>query len=207
LGERLYTLENGGKMIQRMLDAFLENPSAYLVKIDTDTRVHRRFHHLPEGRMLFGTIEWETAGRRTRLEFPNLQGGCIGFTQEAAREIADSGLLLSNALIDYRKTYADNPDIIMRAEKSGLISMDFVVRYVCRQLCIPLVSFDEVYSIWRGDISSDGAGYAMTHPHKRKGRNLNPREHYIRVFPHFTLRRIIQYFCRWDREDNAVQKS
>jgi len=166
IGDRLYPVENGGKMIQRMLDAFLEFPTHCLIKIDTDSRVHRRFRYLPTGRAVCGTLEWQTAGSKTPLDFPNVQGGCMLFLREAAEEIARSGILLSDELLDYRATYADNPDILHRAEEFGLISMDFMTRYVCRRLQIPLVEFDEVYSVYRGTIPADGAGYAITHPHK-----------------------------------------
>jgi hypothetical protein len=165
-GERLYPVENGGKMLQRMLDAFLEQPSSYLIKLDTDTRIHRRFRFMPAGTVVFGTLEWETSQGKSRLDFPNVQGGCLGFTLESARMIADSGLLLSERLADYRGTYADNQDIIIRAEKMGLISADFIIRYACRQLDIPVVQFDEVYAIYRGTIPPGGGGFAVTHPHK-----------------------------------------
>ncbi len=165
-GEALYPVENGGKMVQRMLDAFLTKPSDYLFKIDTDTRIHRRFRYLPKGRCVFGTLEWETSRGQAKLDFPSVQGGCTGFTLESAREIAESKLLLSSDLLDYGQTYADNPDILYRAEKKGIISTDFVKRYVCRQLGIPLISFNEVYSVYRGDIALTGSGYAITHPHK-----------------------------------------
>ena len=46
--ERLYPIEHGGAMIARMLELFLEQPTRYLLKIDTDTAVYRRFHFLPQ---------------------------------------------------------------------------------------------------------------------------------------------------------------
>jgi hypothetical protein len=165
-GERLYGIEHGGKMIQRMFDAFLLRPSDYLFKIDTDTRIHRRFRYLPTGCIAFGTLEWETARSGTRLDFPSIQGGCTGFTLEAARRIAESGLLLSDELLDYRRTYADNADAVSRARRRGMISTDFVTRYACRRLEIPLVEFDEVRSLYCGKIAPDGEGFAVTHPHK-----------------------------------------
>ena len=165
-GERLYTVENGGKMIQRMFNVYLKEPSNYLIKLDPDSRVHRRFRYLPQGKIIFGTLEWTTVGCKTPLDPPNVQGGCVGFTLIAAREITDSGLLLGDELLDYRGTYADNWDIIDRAENAGLISFDFITRYVCRCLKIPPVPFEEVYSVYRGDIASHGQGYAITHPHK-----------------------------------------
>jgi len=116
--------------------------------------------------VVFGTLEWETSQGKSRLDFPNVQGGCLGFMLESARMIADSGLLLSERLADYRETYADNQDIIIRAEKMGLISADFIIRYACRQLDIPVVQFDKVYAIYRGTIPPGGGGFAVTHPHK-----------------------------------------
>jgi hypothetical protein len=165
-GERLYPVENGGKMLQRMLDAFLEQPCSYLIKLDTDTRIHRRLRFMPTGTVVFGTLEWESSQGKSKLDFPNVQGGCLCFTLESAKAIADSAVLLSERLTDYRGTYADNPDIIIRAEKVGLISADFIIRYVCRQLDIPVVQFDEVYAIYRGTIPAGGGGFAITHPHK-----------------------------------------
>jgi len=98
--------------------------------------------------VVFGTLEWETSQGKSRLDFPNVQGGCLGFMLESARMIADSGLLLSERLADYRETYADNQDIIIRAEKMGLISADFIIRYACRQLDHCIISFFRVY-FWR----------------------------------------------------------
>lgn len=165
-GERLYPIENGGKMVQRMLDAFLARPSKYLFKIDTDTRVHRRFRYLPQGRCIFGTLEHETLRGQFKLGYPNVQGGCVGFTLETARAITESGLLLSDNLLDYRCTYADNPDTVYRAEQKGIISTDFVTRYACMQLGIDSIAFDEVFSLYRGDVPLNGKGFAVTHPHK-----------------------------------------
>jgi len=165
-GERLYGIEHGGKMIQREFDAFLARPSDYLFKIDTDTRIHRRFRYLPTGCVAFGTLELEAVITHVKLDFPSVQGGCMGFTLEAARRIAESGLLLSDELLDYRATYADIPAIVLRAENRGLISDDFINRYVCRRLGIPLMEYDEVRSLFRGKIAPDGEGFAVTHPHK-----------------------------------------
>lgn len=196
-GEKLYPIANGGKMIQRMLDAFLAKPSKYLFKIDTDTRVHRRFRYLPQGRCIFGTLEWETLRGQFKLGYPSVQGGCVGFTLEAAREMAESRILLSPDLLDYRRTYADNPDTVYRAEKKGIISTDFVTRYACMQLGIDSISFDEVYSLYRGDIPLNGKGFAVTHPHKNTEdcNSWNYLKQYIRrnlkraqaVFTHYRL--------------------
>ena len=40
---RLFKIENGGAVIERMLELFSEKPTRYLFKIDPDTVIHRRF--------------------------------------------------------------------------------------------------------------------------------------------------------------------
>ena len=46
--ERLYPIENGGAMIARMLSLFLEKPTRYLLKMDSDIAIYRRFKFLPK---------------------------------------------------------------------------------------------------------------------------------------------------------------
>ena len=57
-----------------MLMIFFEQPTRYLLKIDPDTVIHRRFKYLPVRNGLFGTLQ-------TQVESPSIQGGCMGFTQ------------------------------------------------------------------------------------------------------------------------------
>jgi hypothetical protein len=165
-GQRLYPAVHGGRMIQRMLTLFMQKPSAYFIKIDTDTRFHRRFRYLPGGPVLFGTLEWRTARFKRKLRPPNIQGGFIGFSRAAAVKLHDSRIFLAEALRDHRQTYADTLDIVRRVERQGLISMDHMLRWACKSLDIPMVGFNEVFSVWRGNIARDGQGYAATHPHK-----------------------------------------
>ena len=92
--ERLFPIEHGGAIVARVLDLFLEQPTAYLFKIDTDTSVYRRFHFLPKGSGVFGTLQLTGQGCRS------IQGGCIGILEVAARAIRDSGLLEDQRLKD-----------------------------------------------------------------------------------------------------------
>ena len=165
-GERLYTVQNGGLIVHRMLEHFQKDPSRWLFKLDTDTCVHRKFRYLPSGKLVFGTLRYETQGRGVPLDPPSVQGGCIGFTQKAASSMYESEIFKSPRLIDYEKTYAKNvKDIIARAE-SGLVSFDFLVRYGYMELDIPIRDFEEVKSVWRGSIENSDLRYAVTHPHK-----------------------------------------
>ena len=60
--ERLFPIENGGAMVARTLELFLERPTRYLLRIDTDTAVYRRFHFLPETKGIFGEVQTSQQG-------------------------------------------------------------------------------------------------------------------------------------------------
>jgi len=165
-GERLYLLPCGGRLVQRMLDLFAEAPAEWLFKLDPDTRLHRRFRYAPSGCAVFGTLERVTAGFGEPLDPPNVQGGIVGLTRDAALRLRESGLLLSPELLDYRNTWACCTDMLRRAE-GGFVSFDFVLRYACIRLGIPLLEYAEVHSVWRGGVRNRGRRFAATHPHKR----------------------------------------
>lgn len=169
-GEALYGTAYGGQIVQRMLDFYMQAPTDYLFKIDTDTQTHRRFDFLPTGRCIFGTLEWQTFARHESLhDLPSVQGGFVGYTRQAAELIHKSRVLLSKDLVeDYAGTYADVPEIRDRAEK-GMVSTDFLARYACRKLAIDCVSFPEVRSQYRGWVETQRKDeFAFTHPHKEQ---------------------------------------
>lgn len=167
-GERLFPIENGGKIVQRQLDLYLRQPSDYFFKLEADSRVHRRFRYLPTTCSVFGTLERVTSIGQVAIDPPNVQGGCMGFTRDAADSLAESGLLLSDELLNPQSTYADCPDMVWRAEDVGLVSIDFLTRWACTRLGIPLQEFAEVRSLYRGTIPANGGGFAITHPHKNR---------------------------------------
>lgn len=166
-GARLYRTEYGGRMIQRMLDLYHENPTPYLIKIDTDTWAHRRLRELPTGCKVFGTLEWTTWAGRQPLGYPNVQGGFVGYTREAVQLMRSSKLLISTRLQDYENTYAsDVEDIRRRAAERGLVSFDFLTRYACKALGITCEEYGEVKSQYRGWVPETNGQFAFTHPHK-----------------------------------------
>ncbi|MDT4968323.1 MAG: hypothetical protein QOJ64_3060, partial [Acidobacteriota bacterium] len=99
---RLFGIENGGAVIERMLVIFLEKPTRYLIKIDPDTVIHRRFQYLPIRSGLFGTPQ---GGEET----PSIQGGCIGFTRDIAQRILQSGMLRDSRLKEPARFINDSP--------------------------------------------------------------------------------------------------
>jgi hypothetical protein len=165
-GERLSAVRRGGQVVQRMLDLFLQRPSPWLFRIDTDTRVHRRFRWLPAGTCVFGTLEHETQAHHEPLDPPCVQGGCIGFTRSAVELLASSRVFASPALEDWAGTWATSRDARERA-RNGRVSFDHLVRWGYRELALPPRDFAEVRCVWRGRVPNPGLRYAVTHPHKR----------------------------------------
>ncbi|SRR6266436_5568 len=157
---RLFGIENGGAVIERMLELFLERPTPYLFKIDPDTVIHRRFHYLPVRNGLFGTLQ-------TEQETPSIQGGCMGFTRDAVEQILQSKLLRDGRLREPAKFLNDSPYFVRmthRANRCGLASFDWMVPWVVSQLGIPIYPFDEVNSGWQQTPPNPNQRYAVSHP-------------------------------------------
>src|SRR2546428_4981019 len=99
---RLFGIENGGAVIERMLELFLERPTRYLFKIDPDTVIHRRFKYLPGRSGVFGTLQCEE-------ETPSVQGGCMGFSRDSADRILQSRMLRDGRLKEPANFINDSP--------------------------------------------------------------------------------------------------
>lgn len=157
---RLFGIENGGAIIERMLELFFERPTRYLFKIDPDTVIHRRFKYLPVRSGVFGTLQCET-------ETPSVQGGCMGFTRDAAEEILKSMKLRDSRLKEPANFINDSPYFFRmadRANRCGLASFDWIVPWIAAELGIPIYAFDEVNSGWRQAPPNPDHRYAVSHP-------------------------------------------
>jgi len=157
---RLFGIENGGAVIERMLVIFVEKPSRYLFKIDPDTVIHRRFRYLPLRSGLFGTPQCEQ-------ETPSIQGGCMGFTRDAAEQILQSEMLRDGRLKEQASFINDSPYFFRmahRAERCGLASFDWIVPWIASQLGISMYPFDEVNSGWKQAPPNPNQRYAVSHP-------------------------------------------
>ena len=157
---RLFGIENGGAVIERMLVLFLEKPTRYLFKIDPDTVIHRRFLYLPVRSGLFGTLQ-------TVPETPSIQGGCVGLTRDAAEQILQSVMLRDSRLREPAKFINHSPYFVRmtdRANRCGLASFDWIMPWVASELGIPIYPFDEVNSGWRQAPQNPNRRYAVTHP-------------------------------------------
>jgi hypothetical protein len=157
---RLFEIENGGAVIERMLELFCEKPTRYLLKIDPDTVIHRRFQYLPGRSGLFGTMQ-------TEEETPSIQGGCLGFTRDAAEQILQSQMLRDSRLKDPAKFISDSPYFFRmahRADRCGLSSFDWILPWIAGELRIPIYAFDEVNSGWQQAPPNPNQRYAVSHP-------------------------------------------
>jgi len=161
--QRLFPVENGGAMIARTLELFLEQPTRYLLRIDTDTAVYRRFHFLPEEKGVFGQVQSSKQGCES------VQGGFTGFTEETARSILESGLLGDERLKDpfsFRLESAYFDRMGHRVVRTGLSSFDWIVGWAATELGLPLISFSEVHckGLARNAVKNDDLKFAATHP-------------------------------------------
>lgn len=157
---RLFGIENGGAVIERMLELFFGQPTRYLLKIDPDTVIHRRFGYLPVRDGLFGTPQ---GGH----EHPSIQGGCMGLTRAAAAQILQSKLLRDERLRDPAKFINDSPYFVRmahRASRCGLASFDWMLPWIASELKIPIYPFDEVNSGWQQPPPNPNQRYAVSHP-------------------------------------------
>ena len=161
--ERLYPIENGGAMVARMLDLFLEHPTRYLLKIDTDTAAHRRFRFLPSQNGIFGTLQTAKQGCQS------VQGGFTGLTRETASLMLESGILLDERLKDPRAYKTESSyfhRMANRVTRTGLCGFDWIVGWAATELNLPLIGFEEVHSKWyaKNNVPNLDLEFAFTHP-------------------------------------------
>jgi hypothetical protein len=158
-GERLYLLEHGGRMIQRMLNMYLSGTGEWLIKIDTDTRIDRPFTTLP--------LEMAVYGTPLRQGPP--QGGCVIIPRKVAEAIRDSRVLLSPLLKNPSSSWGAvmAPAFLReRMEATGCIGFEWTLYWACEQLDIPTLSHPEIHATWKqGHINTYGT-FAAVHPDK-----------------------------------------
>jgi hypothetical protein len=157
---RLFPVENGGAVIERMFAIFFEMPSPYLFKIDPDTAVHRRFRYVPGEGGHFGTLQGEPG-------YIAVQGGCMGFTADAAGCIVRSGLLQDQRLKKpqaHRRASMYWKILARRADRLGLISFDWTLGWAATALGVPMFDFPEIRSTWKTPVDNPDLRFAITHP-------------------------------------------
>ena len=144
LQPRLYGVEHGGELVQRILNAFLDTGAEVLLKIDPDTNVRRRFTVMPAPteRAVYGTVQ------SIGSTHVSIQGGCMIVPRQAATLLVSSALLLSDRLKPPALEWAVDATAKARA-RSGLSSSDQTLGWACRELCLSCRNHPEVFSRYR----------------------------------------------------------
>jgi hypothetical protein len=161
--ERLYLLPRIGEMGKKSFEYWLEKPTPFLIKLDTDSIVRRRFRYLPDAEA-FGSLACFPDG-----SFSHIVGGFTGFSRLAVER------MLAMRVFDDAGLCRDVPDWISRCSashwkewcvKGGRGSYDCMISHVCVKHGVRIEVFDEVYSTWWPVPKSAREKYAVTHPHK-----------------------------------------
>ncbi len=160
LGERLYGIEAGGRIMHRLLELFFEQPTPFLFKVDPDTGFHRRLAWLPRHSGVFGTLQANPL-------LCSIQGGCCGFSREAAEKMFRSEAFLCPSLQNPETTWASHEPLLNYMQRVGRVSTDWLTGYVATVLNIPQFGFSEVHSTWAGHVPNPALRYAITHPCKQ----------------------------------------
>jgi hypothetical protein len=144
LRSRLYGVEHGGELVQKILEEFLATDADILIKIDPDTKVHRRFSMMPSplDSSIYGSVQ--SAGSESN-RIISIQGGCIIVPRQAAILLAGSALLESDRLKFPALEWAVDHGLMARAA-SGLTSSDQTLGWACRELGLRCREHPEVFS-------------------------------------------------------------
>ena len=102
-------------------------------------------------------------------QFPYIQGGCLGFSEDASRLIVDSGILEDPRLKDpfaYCLESGYFSRMSRRVHRTDLCSFDWIIGWAASELKIPIFAFSEVYCGWKpeNNVNNDDLKYAITHP-------------------------------------------
>jgi len=150
----------GGTLWRMVLECFLMKPADHLIKIDPDTRCHRRIQSLPPTDFVWGHLQaCEPEG------YSHIQGGCKGTGVMAARKLLENKAFDDPSLSD-PSTYC-GPERLASLRHSGLGCEDRYTQKAYEKAGIMITHCPEVYSIYRGlPLAGRNHGYAFTHPHK-----------------------------------------
>ncbi len=163
---RIKLLHYGGQMLQRNLSIFIdqcEEWGTHLVKFDTDTWFRRPLKVWPTVDGAHGTVQYNSSVP-DRLR--SLQGGCLIWTRAAVTKLLESKVLLNSKWADPATWHGDRGQTADYVARTGLISEDWLLGQACLEADVPMIQFDEVYSLWVGEIDNTDLHWAVTHPHK-----------------------------------------
>lgn len=140
-GERLFGVEHGGMVVQRMLELFLAGPGDFLVKVDADTDVKGKIVPLPspDEPYIGGRVQSDSIIR-------SIQGGCIIISRAACTLFVDSEILCGEELKPPALSWARSANPLFRAHVMRLTSHDWVIGYAAQKLNVPVSEHPRVLS-------------------------------------------------------------
>lgn len=165
LADNAYAISDGGRLIHRMLTHYMQAPAKYLLRIDTDARLDRRFAWLPGRTGLYGRI-----GERSGTA----QGGCVLFTHDAAAKLFGERTFESPKLLQPETSWGrfSTPENLQRKLAQGRIAYDKVLHWGCVEAGVPVRPFGEIFSLWlpkpehAASLANADRRYAVVHPDK-----------------------------------------
>ncbi len=164
-GENLYAMDRGGEMIHRILDIYMSAPARWLVRLDSDARIDRRFRRLPGAPGLYGTI-----GKRSGT----VQGGCILLPHESAAHLHASEVFLRPELRDPAQSWGQfsTEENLQRKIDQNRVAYDKALHWGCVEEGVPIRAFPEIYSVWKpspavaAGLANRAGRHAIVHPDK-----------------------------------------
>lgn len=159
VGKRLYAHDQGGKMLQRMLNDYLCGPGEWLIKIDTDTRIDRPFTTLPTLPAIYGNP----------LRQGPPQGGCVIIPRKIAIGLRKSRIFLDQRLLDAEGSWGARMCRSFLEEQlkaTGCVAFEWTLYWGCNELKIPVFPHPEIHATWKQGHVNESCRYAAVHPDK-----------------------------------------
>ncbi len=170
-GVFLKRYEANGLWWKRLLTVGLAQNTRYVVKMDPDARIHRQFKQPEHDFGLFGTLG--TLGNTSKH---NIQGGIQFFTRNAVERLLKPDGVDSINLIDQKLYCYGDDHMLLDWISIGFMGSDLTMMNTVKKLGITYGNWDEIHSIWRGDVTPQTLTHAATHPHKMPNPNHGTNE-------------------------------
>ncbi len=156
-GTRLFLAQCGGQIVKRAFLHHAADPDKrrWLLRIDTDTEIRRRFTELPDFDYFGHFEEWRNF----------VQGGCIGLTREICIRALANGYLDSHDLVNPATWQGGIKETANERLQHGLLSFDWLLNWVMCRLKVQAHNFPEIRSTWKTPIPPE-VDCAVAHPCK-----------------------------------------
>lgn len=152
----------GGEIWRRILENYVEHPTKHLVKIDPDTRCHRK---IMNGIPLSPNVVWGHLQSCEPEGYFHVQGGCKGTDLAAAKRLLQRKVF-EDPLLGDPSTYC-GPERLANLKKTGLSCEDRYTQKCYERAGVRLGHCPDIYSLYRGGPPPGHEWqYAFTHPHK-----------------------------------------